>query len=82
MYDRQKPVKLDHLLELGLFEGYYTGVATVRHRQHQRGGVKCYEDAGYQFCETHPDVLVKLETVSAFFRKANFAWLIQRRRVN
>ncbi|GMT08418.1 hypothetical protein PENTCL1PPCAC_30592, partial [Pristionchus entomophagus] len=49
-----------------LTAGYYTGVQTSRFRWSHRGGLRCYEDPAYNFCEKYPDVMEQLETMTIF----------------
>eukprot|EP00080_Pristionchus_pacificus_P000461 PDM60481.1 athp-2 [Pristionchus pacificus] len=49
-----------------LTAGYYTGVQTSRFRVSHRGGLRCYEDPAYSFCEQYPDVMEQLETMTIF----------------
>ncbi|GMR34319.1 hypothetical protein PMAYCL1PPCAC_04514 [Pristionchus mayeri] len=49
-----------------LTAGYFTGVQTTRFRVSHRGGLRCYEDPAYAFCEKNPDVMEQLLTETVF----------------
>lgn len=46
--------------------GYYTGMATHRHRLYARGNFRGYEDPAYEFRTRHPGIMEKLRTLTVF----------------
>lgn len=46
--------------------GYYTGIATHRHRLYARGNFRGYEDPAFELRNTRPDIMEKMRTQTVF----------------